>query len=116
MPTLFAQRRWRFLADLVNGLGPTSRMVSAMLNDPERARDIAQAINHTDQDDTPTTLRDQTPEAIALHAIYNLLVHALGGKQTWPEPVTAVDQAREDLAIEKAWDVIAVMTPWALNR
>ncbi|MHA6563974.1 hypothetical protein ACX3UL_09505 [Actinomyces urogenitalis] len=69
-----------------------------------------------DQDDTPTTLRDQTPEAIALHAIYNLLVHALGGKQTWPEPVTAVDQAREDLAIEKAWDVIAVMTPWARDR
>lgn len=113
VPALYRARRWAFLADLVDGLGPTSRVVTAMVNDEERAEQIAEAAMGL-QDAEPSSLRDQTPEAVALRAIFNLLVRALGGKETWPEPVTAVDRAKDRLVSEEAADIISVMTPWAL--
>ena len=97
VPLLFRRRRWRFLADLVDGLGPTSRMVSAMLNDPDLAEAIAAATDDEDEEAAPSSLRSQTPEAILLRGIFNLIVSALGGKETWPAPVTAVEWALPDL-------------------
>lgn len=92
-------------------------MVSAMVNDPEMALTIAQATIAQDEeeDDTPSSLRGRSPEAVRLEGIFNLLVSALGGKETWPAPVTAVDLAKEQIAVDAATDVIALMTPWALQ-
>ena len=113
VPALYRSRRLAFLADLIDGLGPTSRMVTAMVNDEDRAEQIAEAAMGQ-EDAEPSSLRGQTPEALALHAIFNLLVRALGGKETWPEPVTAVDRARDRLVSAEAADIIAQVTPWAL--
>lgn len=89
-------------------------MVSAMLNDPDLAEAIAAATDDEDEEAAPSSLRSQTPEAILLRGIFNLIVSALGGKKTWPAPVTAVDRARDRLDVDAAADVIAAMTPWAL--
>lgn len=116
MPALFRARRWRFLSDLVNGLGSTSRMVSAMLNDDEVARLIAEEEDGADTDEPPSSLRGQTHEAVILQAIFDVIVGALGGEETWPRPVTAVDRARENIQQESIDRVVGVMTPWAVNR
>jgi hypothetical protein len=90
-------------------------MVSAMVNDDETARRIAEQ-DDTDTDEPPSSLRGQTPEVVVLQAIFDVLIKALGGKDTWPRPVTAVDQAREDLQRESMDKVVSLMTPWAINR
>ena len=89
-------------------------MVSAMLNDPDLAEAIAAATDDEDEEAAPSSLRSQTPEVILLRGIFNLIVSALGGKEMWPAPVTAVDRARDQLDADAAADVIAAMTPWAL--
>lgn len=89
-------------------------MVSAMLNDPDLAEAIAAATDDEDEEAAPSSLRSQTPEVILLRGIFNLIVSALGGKEMWPAPVTAVDRARDRLDANAAADVIAAMTPWAL--
>lgn len=98
----------------MDGLGPTSRTVSAMVNDPDVADAIAAATQDQDQDAPPSSLRDQTPEAVLLRVLVNLVITALGGKDIIPAPVTAVDQARDRLALTAGQDVVAAMTPWAL--
>ncbi len=89
-------------------------MVTAMLNDPERAEAIARATGDQEEDAVPSSLRGQTEAVVLLRGIFNLLMSALGGKDMWPAPVTEVDRARDRLAAQDAMEVIRVMTPWAL--
>ena len=86
-----------------------------MVNDAETARRIAEQ-DDTDPDEPTSSLREQTPEVVVLQAIFDVLIKALGGKDTWPRPVTAVDRAREDLTQESMDKVVSLMTPWAIDR
>lgn len=86
-----------------------------MVNDPDVAAAITAATQDQDQDEPSSSLRDQTPEAVALHAIWDLLAAALGTDGArWPRPVTLVDLLRAQAAEQATSDVITAMTPWAL--
>lgn len=119
-PSLFRQRRWTTLYWIVKGLPSTSRTVSAVLNDPDpdRAAALAWAIAEADQDDEePTSLVSQTPEVVVLQAIFDVIVSAFGGKDTWPRPVPRVtrmvEEARRAEQLEAVASIVALLTPWA---
>lgn len=99
-------------------------MVSAILNDPERAEEIAETIvSREDEDDAELSagqsVTGQTPVVTVLQDLADLVIAALGGKDRYPRPVTAVSEAVDELRTTRtmaaATDVIAALTPWALD-
>ena len=121
MPALFRARRWTFLLDLIDGLPSHSRTISAILNDTDRAELMAETIlAQEDEDDDveeeSTSLIGQTPEVRILQDIADILISTAGGKETYPRPVPAVvEEMRTSQTLAAANDVIAVLTPWALE-
>lgn len=65
------------------------------------------------------SLTGQTPEVTVLQDIFDLIVAALGGKATYPRPTPAVaaaiEETRSARTLAVATDIIAVMTPWAVE-
>lgn len=117
-PALFRARRWRFLLTLIDALPSTSRTVAAVLNDPATAEETARAIvaaPQEDPDDTQARMRAQTPEVGVLQDIFDLLTAALGGKERYPRPVSAValavDAGREEAARKRAAEVLRALRP-----
>ena len=49
-----------------------------------------------DDDDTEAQLRSQTPEVRVMQDIFDLLVSAFGGKETYPRPESLTAIALED--------------------
>lgn len=105
-----------------------SRMVSAILNDPDRVEEIAAAILDQEDDDAEAeedaaggdgSLVGQTPEVVVLQDIADILLAALGGKARYPRPEPAAHAAAEALRAERAeadaLEIIAALTPWALE-
>jgi len=124
MPALFRARRWTFLLDLIDGLPSHSRTISAILNDADRAELMAETIlTQEDEDDDAgeesTSLVGQTPEVRILQDIADILIATAGGKETYPRPVpivtAVVEEMRTSQTLAAANDVIAVLTPWALE-
>ena len=124
MPALFRARRWTFLLDLIDGLPSHSRTISAILNDTDRAELMAETIlAQEDEDDDvgeeSTSLVGQTPEVRILQDIADILIATAGGKETYPRPVpvvtAVVEEMRTSQTLAAANDVIAILTPWALE-
>lgn len=122
MPALFRARRWTFLLDLIDGLPSHSRTISAILNDTDRAELMAETILTQEDDDVgeeSTSLVGQTPEVRILQDIADILIATAGGKETYPRPVpivtAVVEEMRTSQTLAAANDVIAVLTPWALE-
>ena len=109
---LFRARRWRFLITLIDALPSTSRTVAAMLNDPEVALETARALA---EDSTEAQLRSQTPEVRVMQDIFDLLVAAFGGKETYPRPESlteiALDEARTEVRDANARRALAALMP-----
>ena len=113
---LFRARRYRFLLTLIDALPSTSRTVAAMLNDPEVALETARALAEAADDDaTEAQLRAQTPEVRVMQDIFDLLVSAFGGKETYPRPESlteiALDEARTDARDANARRALAALMP-----
>lgn len=113
---LFRARRYRFLLTLIDELPSTSRTVAAMLSDPEVALETARAIAEAeDADTTEVQLRAQTPEVRVLQDIFDLLVSAFGGKETYPRPESltaiALDEARTEVRDASARRALAALMP-----
>ena len=120
MPALFRARRWTFLLDLIDGLPSHSRTISAILNDTDRAEPILTQENEDDDvEEESTSLVGQTPEVRILQDIADILISTAGGKETYPRPVpvvtAVVEEMRTSQTLAAANDVIAVLTPWALE-
>ena len=122
MPALFRARRWTFLLDLIDGLPSHSRTISAILNDTDRAELMAETIlaqEDEDVEEESTSLVGQTPEVRILQDIADILIATAGGKETYPRPVpvvtAVVEEMRTSQTLAAANDVIAVLTPWALE-
>jgi hypothetical protein len=87
-----------------------------MLNDPEVALETARALAEAEDDDsTEAQLRSQTPEVRVLQDIYDLLVSAFGGKETYPRPESlteiALDEARTEVRDANARRALAALMP-----
>ena len=87
-----------------------------MLNDPEVALETAKALAETEADDsTEAQLRSQTPEVRVLQDIFDLLVAAFGGKETYPRPESlteiALDEARTNVRDANARRALAALMP-----
>lgn len=123
MPALFRARRWTFLLDLIDGLPSHSRTISAILNDTDRAELMAEAIlaqeDEDDAEEESASLVGQTPEVRILQDIADILISTAGSKETYPRPVpvvtAVVEEMRTSQTLAAANDVIAVLTPWALE-
>lgn len=113
---LFRARRYRFLLTLIDALPSTSRTVAAMLNDPAVALETARALAEAeDEDSTEAQLRSQTPEVRVMQDIFDLLVAAFGGKETYPRPESlteiALDEARTEVRDANARRALAALMP-----
>ena len=112
---MFRDRRYRFLLTLIDELPSTSRTVAAILNDPEVAIETAMAIAEAADDDTEAQLRTQTPEVRVLQDIFDLLVSAFGGKETYPRPESltaiALEDARTSVRDRSAHQALAALMP-----
>lgn len=87
-----------------------------MLNDPEVALETARALAEAEDDDsTEAQLRTQTPEVRVLQDIFDLLVSAFGGKETYPRPESlteiALDEARTEVRDANARRALAALMP-----
>lgn len=87
-----------------------------MLNDPEVALENARALAEAeDEDSTEAQLRSQTPEVRVMQDIFDLLVAAFGGKETYPRPESlteiALDEARTDVRDANARRALAALMP-----
>ena len=87
-----------------------------MLNDPEVALETARALAEAEDDDpTEAQLRTQTPEVRVLQDIFDLLVAAFGGKETYPRPESlteiALDEARTEVRDANARRALAALMP-----
>lgn len=87
-----------------------------MLNDPELALETARALAEAEDDDaTEAQLRSQTPEVRVLQDIFDLLVAAFGGKETYPRPESlteiALDEARTEVRDANARRALAALMP-----
>lgn len=87
-----------------------------MLNDPELALETARALAEAEDDDsTEAQLRSQTPEVRVLQDIFDLLVSAFGGKETYPRPESlteiALDEARTEVRDANARRALAALMP-----
>lgn len=88
-----------------------------MLNDPEVALETARALAEAQDDDdtTEAQLRSQTPEVRVLQDIFDLLVAAFGGKETYPRPESlteiALDEARTEVRDANARRALAALMP-----
>ena len=87
-----------------------------MLNDPEVALETARALAEAQDDDTTEAqLRSQTPEVRVLQDIFDLLVAAFGGKETYPRPESlteiALDEARTEVRDANARRALAALMP-----
>lgn len=87
-----------------------------MLNDPEVALETARALAEAaDDDTTEAQLRSQTPEVRVMQDIFDLLVSAFGGKETYPRPESlteiALDEARTDVRDANARRALAALMP-----
>ena len=114
--SLFRARRYRFLLTLIDELPSTSRTVAAILNDPEVALETARALAEAEDDDsTEAQLRAQTPEVRVMQDIFDLLVSAFGGKETYPRPESltaiALEDARTSVRDRSAHQALAALMP-----
>lgn len=87
-----------------------------MLNDPDVALETAKALAEAEDDDsTEAQLRAQTPEVRVLQDIFDLLVSAFGGKETYPRPESlteiALDEARTEVRDANARRALAALMP-----
>ena len=87
-----------------------------MLNDPDVALETARALAEAEDDDsTEAQLRAQTPEVRVLQDIFDLLVSAFGGKETYPRPESlteiALDEARTEVRDANARRALAALMP-----
>lgn len=87
-----------------------------MLNDPDVALETARALAEAEDDDsTEAQLRSQTPEVRVLQDIFDLLVSAFGGKETYPRPESlteiALDEARTEVRDANARRALAALMP-----
>ena len=87
-----------------------------MLNDPEVALETARALAEAEDDDSAEAqLRSQTPEVRVLQDIFDLLVAAFGGKETYPRPESlteiALDEARTEVRDANARRALAALMP-----
>ena len=66
-----------------------------------------------DDDDTEAQLRTQTPEVRVMQDIFDLLVSAFGGKETYPRPesLTALEDARTSVRDRSAHQALAALMP-----
>ena len=68
-----------------------------------------------DDDDTEAQLRTQTPEVRVLQDIFDLLVSAFGGKETYPRPESltaiALEDARTSVRDRSAHQALAALMP-----
>jgi hypothetical protein len=101
---------------LIDALPSTSRTVAALLNDPEVALETARALAEAQDDDsTEAQLRSQTPEVRVMQDIFDLLVAAFGGKETYPRPESlteiALDEARTEVRDANARRALAALMP-----
>lgn len=68
-----------------------------------------------DDDDTEAQLRTQTPEVRVLQDIFDLLVSAFGGKETYPRPASltaiALEDARTSVRDRSARQALAALMP-----
>ena len=87
-----------------------------MLNDPDVALETARALAEAEDDDsTEAQLRAQTPEVRVMQDIFDLLVSAFGGKETYPRPESlteiALDEARTEVRDANARRALAALMP-----
>ena len=87
-----------------------------MLSDPEVALETAKALAEAEDDDsTEAQLRSQTPEVRVMQDIFDLLVSAFGGKETYPRPESlteiALDEARTEVRDANARRALAALMP-----
>lgn len=87
-----------------------------MLNDPDVALETARALTEAEDDDsTEAQLRAQTPEVRVMQDIFDLLVSAFGGKETYPRPESlteiALDEARTEVRDANARRALAALMP-----
>jgi hypothetical protein len=120
---LWAARRWRHLIELVSQLPQTSRLTDALVNDPDYAQGVVDVLDYRDPDSDdadetsgPSSVRGETPEVQVLRDVYDLLLGIVGGKGKYPRPITAVDRIRQSRAESDALDIIAILTPWAIDN
>lgn len=91
---------------LIDGLPSTSRTTVAILNDPERFEETARTVAETEAtaDDTEARMREQTQVVRVLQDIFDLVAGALGHKEPYPRPVSAVELALEDARTDHLHD------------
>ena len=87
-----------------------------MLNDPDVALETARALAEAEDDDsTEAQLRAQTHEVRVMQDIFDLLVAAFGGKETYPRPESlteiALDEARTEVRDANARRALAALMP-----
>lgn len=92
-----------------------------MLNDPEVALETARALAEAEDDSTEAQLRSQTPEVRVMQDIFDLLVAAFGGKETYPRPESlveiALDEARTEVRDANARRALAALMPgWSPEK
>lgn len=92
-----------------------------MLNDPEIALENARALAEAEDDSTEAQLRSQTPEVRVMQDIFDLLVAAFGGKETYPRPESlteiALDEARTEVRDANARRALAALMPgWSPEK
>lgn len=118
--SLFAQRRYVYLLDLIDGLPTNSRLAAAMLNDPEFAEEMAkQQLERDDEKQDPWTpafesfgMGEQLLAQIfdGIQALQATQVAAAGGKPgkptPFPRPVTEVEKAKRRLQDNSARDLM----------
>ena len=72
-----------------------------------------------DAEEESASLVGQTPEVRILQDIADILISTAGGKETYPRPIpvvtAVVEEMRTSQTLAAANDVIAVLTPWALE-
>lgn len=115
---LVATCQWHRLVDLLMGLRSWSRTWAALINDEETARDIARAQTQSNlADDSPTTisLSDLTPTVQAVYTLSTLVARGLGFKKWEPPRVESrVAEIEQEIALQRAQDLIARVTPHAV--
>lgn len=92
-----------------------------MLNDPEVALETARALAEAEDDSTEAQMRSQTPEVRVMQDIFDLLVAAFGGKETYPRPESlteiALDEARTEVRDANARRALAALMPgWSPEK
>jgi hypothetical protein len=124
---LWRQRRWRFLANLIDHLPRGTAFAQAVADDDELAAQQVVTASGGKRKAAPP-VSEYTPDVELLAALYDRLgvligwvAASAGAKkppkaQPWPRPVTAIERARSRRARADFQDIVAMAAPHEVPR